>query len=365
MLKNLQNLNPFRRFYAVVAVTGENRATASEAIYCVLKKYFKVSRLKEENKNFFLGGDILIIESNNPERIGKFLKRSELPILVVTAFSEILPDIDFFASDPNKLKEIVKIARSLISVGWLVLNFDDGTVRDIKKETPANVLTFGFKENADLWATDIKLNGGTNFKINDKGSIIPVWLNKTFGREQVYSALAAAAVGKVLKLNLVKISELLRDYRSLAGKMRLIKGINGAWIIDDTESATPFSMIEALSVLREIRLENLSDEVLGRKIAVLGDVIGVGKYTIEAHETIGEKVAETADLLISVGGRAKFIAQGAISKGMSKQKIYYFYSSQEAANFLKKELKKGDLVLVDGSQEMKMEVIVNQLKRKR
>ncbi|MCD6550563.1 hypothetical protein J7K24_03415 [bacterium] len=362
MLRDFYIFNPLKKFTSVIAVTGQNKATTSQALYCVLRNFFKVSILKEKKRTFFLKGDILIIESNDFQEIKKFFKKTTMPILVVTAFSEIPPDIDFFASPPSRLEKVIKLVRDLPSIGFLVLNFDDGTVRDIKEETVANVLTFGFKENADFRATDIKLDGGTNFKINYKGNIVPVWLNKIFGREQIYSALAVAAVGKALKLNLVKISGLLKHYRSLPGKMRLIEGINQTWILDDAESATAFSMIEALSVLGEIRLEDLSDEGSGRKIAVLGDVIGIGKYTLEAHETIGEKVVEVADLLVCVGPRAKFIAQGAVSKGMSHQKIYEFYNSEEAADFLKKELRKGDLVLIDGSQEMKMEIIVNQLK---
>jgi len=93
----------------------------------------------------------------------------------------------------------------------------------------------------------------------------------------------------------------------------------------------------------------------------LGDILGIGKYTIEAHESIGEKVTKSADLLFTVGPRAKFIAEGAIIKGMPKEKIFQFDKIEEAGIALQGERKEGDLILVDGSTEMKMEEIVEEI----
>ena len=73
--------------------------------------------------------------------------------------------------------------------------------------------TFGFQEEADFRASDIKINGGLNFKINYKGNTVPVWLEVPFNKEHVYAALATAAAGEVLDLNLVEISEALKDYK--------------------------------------------------------------------------------------------------------------------------------------------------------
>lgn len=365
MLSNLSKDIPFLEKPWSIIVIGENRATTSEAIFRVLGEYLKTKKIRQRPFIFGrIGIKVLVFEIEDPLQAEKLIKKTTTkpPILVVTSLGDIPPDVDFFASDLDKAKPIIKLVRSLPSFGYLVLNFDDETVRDIKNKTSAHVFTFGFQEGADFLATDIKLDGGSNFKINYKGNTVPVWLNGIFGKEQIYSVLAASVVAEVLKINLVKVSEGLKKYKSLPGKMRMIKGLNSSWILDDSESATAFSMIEGLKILKELRIEKFSDLSSGRKIAVLGDVIGIGKYTVEAHETIGEKVAETADLLVCVGPRAKFIAQGAISKGMPKQKIYEFYNSEESADFLRKELRKGDLVLIDGSQEMKMEAIVNQLK---
>jgi UDP-N-acetylmuramoyl-tripeptide--D-alanyl-D-alanine ligase len=188
--------------------------------------------------------------------------------------------------------------------------------------------------------------------------VIPIWLEKLFGKEQIYSALAASAIGTILGLNLIKISQALKDYRGLPGKMRLIEGIKNSKILDDSESATVFSMLQALDILEKIP-KNL---VEGRRIAILGDVLGIGKYTIEAHEVIGEKARNCLDLLFTFGQRAKFFGKGAFEKGLPLEKIFQFDTIEEGLGKLKEEIKEGDLVLVDGSKEMKMKKIVEEIK---
>lgn len=336
----LSKLKFFLKKPKVIIVAGEGRACAAEAIRKVLK----------QNK-------ILIIESQLKElaELQFLIKHSSLPILVVTHIGDIPFDKDFFAGEREKTFEIRELAKTLPVYGHLVLNFDDETIREIKDETNLKEITFGFQEGADFQATDIKINTGTNFKINYKGNIVPIWLEKLFGKEQVYSALSAAAVGIIFDLNLVEISQALKNYHSLPGKMRLIEGIKNSFILDDSESATVFSMVEAIEILGKI-------SKFKRKIAVLGDVIGIGKYTIEAHEAIGERVARVSDLLFTFGARAKFIAQGAKNRGMTLQKIFQFDTIEEGKLKIQDEIKEGDLILVDGSKEMKMREIVDELK---
>jgi UDP-N-acetylmuramoyl-tripeptide--D-alanyl-D-alanine ligase len=325
----------------VIVVTGEGRILAKQAILTVLK-----------GKDFFTA-------STEDKEIGKFeffLKNSRLSILVVTQVGEIPFEEELFAGEKEKLERTIELAKKLRAQNWLVLNYDDETVREIDDITNLNTLTFGFSERADFFATDIKLNHGTNFKLNYKGNIVPFWLEATFGKEQIYSALAAAAVGTIFGLNLVEISQLMREYRTLPGKMRLIEGIKGSWILDDSESATVFSMIEAIEILGKV-------PGFKRKIAVLGDVVGVGKYTIEAHQTIGERVVKNANLLFTFGPRAKFIAKGAIEKGMEENQIFSFDKIEEGIGKLKEMIKIGDLILVDGSKEMRMSEIVDQIRK--
>lgn len=250
-----------------------------------------------------------------------------------------------------------ELAKILPPKSWLVLNYDDETVREIDDITNLKTFTFGFSERANFWVSNIKLNRGTNFKVNYKGSVVPFWLEGIFGKEQIYGALAAVAVGIIFGKNLVEISQALREYKTQPGKMRLLEGIKGSFILDDAESATVSSMIEAIEILGDL-------SGFKRKIAVLGDIVGVGEYTIAAHLTIGEKVVQKKiDLLFTFGPRAKFIAKGAMEKGMSSFQIFSFDKIEDGIEKLKEIVRAGDLILIDGSKEMKMSEIVDKLRK--
>jgi UDP-N-acetylmuramyl pentapeptide synthase len=203
MLNFVSKLKFLFRRPKVVVVAGNGRQTAKEAIFQVLNSRFKIDQ------------EVLLLETDL-EDIGEikfYLKNSSLPVLVVSHLGDIPPDKIFFAGKRNE--KIWALAKEMPSQGYLVLNFDDETVRGIKDETNLiNKLTFGFQERADFKASDICLNGGTNFKVNHKGYVVPVWLNKLFGKEQIYAALAAASCGNIFGLNLVEVSQALKNYHS-------------------------------------------------------------------------------------------------------------------------------------------------------
>jgi len=321
----------------IVLTVGKGRACAKEACSKVLS-------------------NTLIFESENAKEVKRFsflLKNSRIPILIATHVGEIPPNRNFFDGGKKDASSIRKLADALPHQGFLILNYDDETIREIKNKTIARSLTFGFQKGADFQATDINYNiKGTNFKINYQGKSIPFWIKRVFGKEQIYTILSAVCLGTVKGLNLIEISQSLKSYQSLPGKMKLINGVKQSLILDDSENATDLSMIEALDILKRIGQ--------GRKIAVLGDVLKSGKYTASAHEAIGEQTAKTADLLFAIGLRAKFIVQGAKRKGMKQ--IFQFNTVEEAKLALQREIKQGDLILIDGSKEMKMGQAIEEIR---
>ena len=237
------------------------------------------------------------------------------------------------------------------------MNFDDESIRETKNNRFARSLTFGFASKADIRATDLVLtnlpNMGINFKINYQGSTVPVWLERTFGKEQIYSALAAAAAGEFLGLNLVEISEALKYYRSIPGKMRLIPGIKNSWVLDNSAGDSIFLTIEAIDVLGKIHLER------GRKIAVLE----IGKLASNNQKDVWEKAVKTTDLLFTVGKNEVLFTDEAFEKVMPENKVFRLDGAKEVSVALKKEIKENDLVLVDGSEEISMMDIVEEIKK--
>ena len=169
-------------------------------------------------------------------------------------------------------------------------------------------------------------------------------------------------------MNLVQISEALSGYKGPKGRLKILKGIKNSVIIDDTYNASPASTHLAIETLGKLSRPASSAGAPERRIAVLGDMLELGRYTIEAHEEAGNFLKSDFDILVTVGSRAKFIAESAanqlapsVVEGMPQQRIYKFETSDEAKAKVKELIKEGDLILVKGSQGMRMEKIVEEI----
>jgi UDP-N-acetylmuramoyl-tripeptide--D-alanyl-D-alanine ligase len=138
--------------------------------------------------------------------------------------------------------------------------------------------------------------------------------------------------------------------------MRIIPGLKGSLIIDDTYNSSPHATRAALETLIDI-------PKVKRRVAVLGDMLELGKFSVEAHKEIGKKAAECCDQLITVGFRSRGIAEAAIDAGLSEKKVrqYEHGESRRAGKELESELGPGVVVLVKGSQSMRMEHAVKEI----
>lgn len=164
----------------VILVVGKERSFAAEIISKILK-----------DKN------VLILRSETSDF---FLKKSKLPILVIT-------DSD----DEKEISNIKRLAKIIPAQGFLVLNFDKDQIRDMKNISIAQCLTYGFYKKADLQISDLNITSdGTNFKINYQDNIVPFWFKESLEKEHIYSILSGIAVGIISDINLVEISQSLR-----------------------------------------------------------------------------------------------------------------------------------------------------------
>jgi len=195
---------------------------------------------------------------------------------------------------------------------------------------------------------------GLTFKLEYEGASVPARLLGVVGRHQLYPALAAAAVGLKFGVNLVQVSEALSQVVFPPGRLRLLLGVKGSLILDDTYNSSPAALAAALQTLNEI-------DTPGRKIAVIGDMLELGNKTIEAHKDAGRLAAGIVDLLVIVGVRVKFVAEGAKEKKFSARQIKHFNTAKAAGEYLDRLLKEGDVVLLKGSQLMRLERAVEMI----
>lgn len=207
----------------IIVVTGKGRFAAAEALYTVLNSHFKVKGYKAKMSSFnMFKKEILILASEiqNIKELEFYLRYSRMPVLAVTHFGDISADEILFSEEQEKVKNAIDLMKVLPANTRLILNFDDRAVREIKAIIDFHTFSFGFLDNADLCASDINFNKGTNFKLNHKGNAVPVWLNHLFGKEQIYAVLAAASAGMIFGLNLVDISQSLQENSSVKARPR-------------------------------------------------------------------------------------------------------------------------------------------------
>jgi len=306
--------------------------------------------------------DILILELgvDRPKDMEYLTKFIYCQIAVMTAIGEIPVHIEFFKNAKDLIKEKSILVKSLPENGLAILNSDDPSILEMKELTKAKILSYGFGENADLKAENVSYYfnergnfnnlGGINFKINYQGHIVPFQLKNILGRHQIYPVLAAIAVGLNFGLNLVEISESIKNYQPPAGRMRLINGIKNTIIVDDTYNSSPSATLAALDALINFKAK--------RRIAVLGDMFELGRHTEETHRKVGEKVAQICDLFFGVGNRMIFALEEAEKYGMYGTHLFHAKTSDEIKFKVQEKIQQGDIILVKGSQGMRMERVI-------
>jgi UDP-N-acetylmuramoyl-tripeptide--D-alanyl-D-alanine ligase len=236
--------------------------------------------------------------------------------------------------------------------GFAILNYDDPWVREMAEQTHASVFFYGLDPQADLWADKVEGLGldGIRFRLHYRNETLYLKV-PLIGRHSVHTALRAAAVGLVEGLTWQEIVDGLRS-EHVQLRLVAVRSPQGALILDDTYNASPDSTLAAL---------NLLDELEGRKVAVLGDMLELGPYEMQGHEMVGVRAAEVADELVTVGPLAEMIAEAAYRAGLRAERISHFLEPQPATQYLKERLNEGDVVLVKGSRGMHMDDIVTAL----
>lgn len=249
-----------------------------------------------------------------------------------------------------------ELVESLPADGVAILNYDDPWVREMASKTRAKVFFYGLDPRADLWADEVTGLGleGIRFRLHYGNETLHVRV-PLIGRHSVHTALRAAAVGLAEGLTW---EEIIRGLRSGHSQLRLVavRTENGALLLDDTYNASPESTLAAL---------NLLDELDGRKIAVLGDMLELGPYEVRGHEMVGVRAAEVVDELVTVGELGRIIAVSALKSGLPESAITLLATTQEAIRYLEPYLQKEDVVLVKGSRGMRMDRIVAALEHRR
>ena len=364
-LKALQQLAAYWRGKhtpRVVGVTGSiGKTTAKEMIGGVLCQRFRTLK-SEGNYNSETGLPLTLLKLD-PSHQRVVLEMGMYDLGEITELATIArPHIGVVTNvGPSHLErlgtieriaqakaELVEALPPYSSGGVAVLNGDDPWVHQMAAKTRAEVFYYGLDQTCDLWANQIESQGleGIRFRFHHGSETIYAKV-PVLGRHSVHTALAAAAVGLVEGLSWEEIIDGLRGAAQL--RLVVVPGLRGAIILDDTYNASPASTIAAL---------NLVEELDGRKIAVLGDMLELGAYEEKGHRKVGRRALDVVAVLITVGERGRLIAEAALAWGMEAEKVIIAEDNESVIARLREIVAPGDIILVKGSRGMKMEEVV-------
>ncbi len=377
----------------IIGITGSVGKTSTKlAIETVLNDKFKI-RVSPKNYNTEIGVPLTIINNENPGHsiLGwckVFYSALKLIIFADKNYPKILV-LEMAADHPGDIKYLVNFTKPKIGVitsvgashleffntienvaqeksnmiinlpqqAYAVINNDQEILVNLTKKIHAKLITFGLNQ-ADVVAKDININqqhGGLSFILKYRQESSKVTIPNLLGRPAIYSLLAATSVGLIYNLGLTEIAEKLVYYNPPPGRLNLLPGIKYTQLIDDSYNSSPLAVSAALETLSHLKCT-------GDKYAVLGDMLELGEYTIEAHQQVGQEIARLEiDYLITVGQASRDIALAAQDYGMNPDRIFSFDNSIEAGKFIQDKITEGDLILVKGSATMAMEKIVKEI----
>lgn len=377
----------------VVAVVGSvGKTSTKEAIFTVLNSHFKV-RKNKGNMNSDFGfllsileidsgyssatkwtwylikafvhsmmrdhSEILLLELgvDKPGDMDFLASVVKLDMVVFTSIAPVHMDEGQFESMEDILKEKLKATHALKEKGLALFNVDNNFLHQSYKSFDRKKrVGFGLSEEAEYRVSDISGSmDGLRFIFHADEKKYEVHCG-ILGSYHAYVLLPALVCGVKMGMDPEHAILALERFKLPPGRMSKIDGINDSFILDSTYNSSPNALKEALRTLTEVAPEK------ARRVAVLGNMNELGAKSKEMHEMIGKIIPEACDLLLTVGKEAEDIAEKAVERGMEPTLVFKFKTAQDAADFFKKEVKKGDVILVKGSQnKVRLEKFVKEL----
>ncbi|MFA5966938.1 MAG: Mur ligase family protein [Patescibacteria group bacterium] len=295
---------------------------------------------------------ILVLElaADRPGDIEYFMSFIKPEVGVLTNIGDA--HLEFFYSKAQLVEEKSLVITHVDSRGTVILNQDDDFSKLISRKTAAKKIMVSAEEKSDWWASDIGFSsGGIRFNAmsnKSKQGMTPISL-PVYGYQFVYAALMALAVGDYFRVPLETMAHRLSKYQLPDRRFEIIK-LGGNIVIDDTYNANPASMLAALKSLARLGVNR-------RKIAILGDMKELGSAHIKGHQSVGECAAKVVDQLWVVGEGGNLIKEAAVRAGLPLGQARNWSESA-----IPTVLQDNNIVLVKGSQAVRMDQIVTLIK---
>jgi UDP-N-acetylmuramoyl-tripeptide--D-alanyl-D-alanine ligase len=350
--------------HPVVGVTGSaGKTTTKECIAHVLAAKYRVLK-SEGNLNNHFGmplqllklepeHEIAVIEMgmSHAGEIAALAKLSQPNTGVVTMVAPV--HLEFFKSVAGIARAKYELIEALPRGGCAVLNSDDEYVSQFGRDFHGTVLMFGVKHPSDFRAENVQMlaSGGSKFDLCFQKQRIPAEM-PLIGEHNVYNALAAVAVGMHHGVPLQMAVDSLKTLQA-ADKRGQVVEIGGATVVNDCYNSNPKALNAMVDALAKMPAK--------RRIVVAGEMLELGAEGERLHRESGKHMAGRADFLLGVRGLAKSLVEGAQAADVIAE---FVASAEEAGDWLAKNVRPGDAVLLKASRGVKLEKALERWKEK-
>ena len=367
-LRALQSLGAAaRRLWGkpLLAVTGSaGKTTTKEILAHVLSTRFRVMK-STGNLNNHIGlplqllklepeHDLAVVEMgmNHAGEIRALGTLAHHDLAVVTCVAPV--HLEFFGSLADIARAKYEMIETLHPGGVAVLNADDDYVSQFGRDFKGKVVTFGIYRAADVAAQNIRLNGvsGSQFELV-AGSVREAATLPLVGEHNIYNALAATAAAMERG---VPPSEAVAALATVAAgdKRGQVLSFAGATIINDSYNSNPNALKAMINALASMKAE--------RRILVAGEMLELGPTADALHRECGRYAADKKiDVVIGVHGLAQRLAEAACGAGIQSQ---FLETPEQAGEWLARQLRPGDAVLLKASRGVKLERALEVLREK-
>ena len=298
---------------------------------------------------------VLEVGADKPGDLARILKIVTPDMCVVTRLPEVPVHVEAYASPEAVREEEFSPVYALRAAAPLIVSADDPYALEYAMRTSARLILYGTGGDAAVRLDDIDFYtegekvAGMRAKARLCEESREYIVKGAVGTTQLLPIAAALAVASAFEIPLAEALEALQGYESPPGRCRLLAGKHGSVIIDDSYNSSPAAVEEALATLKAFPNAR-------RRIAVLGDMLELGRYSVLEHERLAPVVSASANLIATVGIRAR-----AFASAPGSAEVVQYESSRAAAAALPGLVREGDVILVKGSQSIRTERIVEAL----
>ena len=355
----------------VIGVTGTSgKTTVKEMIACMLGDHDRIVKTVlshnalEMNLRYLVQFDqdteaaVMEMGVSGPNQLMHSARHFRPEIGIITRIGT--DHIEGFGSERAYFEEKIKMLDAVEPGGTIILNADDPKSQEIRvNHFRGRILYFGIKNQADFQAETIDFDHereGMEFELFHKGRYYPAFV-PGFGTHNVYNALAGLAAVTSIGVPIETALRRLQSFKHVRSHLEFKKGRNGCTLIDDTWNTNSVSVEAALEVLRAAYPDR-------KKVAVIGEIAEMGKYSVSEHDKIGRLIADSRiDFLVTAGKRGYEISESAIKYGMSRDRVIHADSKKTLLRALHKLCKEDTVLLIKTSMRSSYQDVMKWLRK--